>query len=152
MSWTDEMIARLRVLHPKLSCARLADTLNAEFGTTFTRNAVIGKSSRLGLGTAWQPANRVKPQSRTTPFRPPRPVAEPVLPIEQISDLPPDISPCAVTLMKLTAHTCRWPLSDPKTTGFMFCGAQPIDGSPYCPRHYRIAYQPAARNFHRRTA
>ena len=39
---------------------------------------------------------------------------------------------------------CRWPMGDPTTPEFRFCGGKAITGLPYCPHHSRIAYQPAA--------
>ena len=49
-----------------------------------------------------------------------------------------------VTLMELRESMCRWPMGDPTTPEFRFCGARtPIGGGPYCDHHSRIAYQPA---------
>jgi len=36
--------------------------------------------------------------------------------------------------------SCCWPLGDPGTPGFHFCGAAPIPGKPYCQEHASIAY------------
>lgn len=50
----------------------------------------------------------------------------------------------SVSLMELNAHMCRWPLGDPTSKQFRFCG-QPVDhGTPYCADHGRVAYQPAS--------
>ena len=49
-----------------------------------------------------------------------------------------------VTIMELREAMCRFPLGDPATPEFRFCGAQAITGLPYCPHHAQIAYQPAA--------
>jgi len=49
-----------------------------------------------------------------------------------------------VTLMQLREAMCRWPLGDPTTPSFRFCGAAPAMGLPYCAHHAQIAYQPAA--------
>lgn len=35
---------------------------------------------------------------------------------------------------------CCWPLGDPGTPGFHFCGAPPLVGKPYCETHCQIAY------------
>jgi GcrA cell cycle regulator len=49
-----------------------------------------------------------------------------------------------VTIMELRDSMCRWPMGDPTTPEFRFCGGKAITGLPYCPHHSRIAYQPAA--------
>ncbi|MDI2090979.1 GcrA family cell cycle regulator [Commensalibacter oyaizuii] len=35
---------------------------------------------------------------------------------------------------------CCWPIGDPGTKDFHFCGAQAIPGKPYCLEHVQIAY------------
>ena len=50
-----------------------------------------------------------------------------------------------VTIMMLTEQTCRWPIGDPGSEGFTFCGRRSDTGVPYCTTHARIAYQPAER-------
>jgi len=49
-----------------------------------------------------------------------------------------------VTLMDLRESMCRWPMGDPTSPDFRFCGARsPIGAGPYCAYHSRVAYQPA---------
>ncbi|AQS88428.1 hypothetical protein AA101099_1584 [Neoasaia chiangmaiensis NBRC 101099] len=36
--------------------------------------------------------------------------------------------------------SCCWPLGDPGTPGFRFCGAKPVPGKPYCAEHAALAY------------
>lgn len=36
--------------------------------------------------------------------------------------------------------SCCWPLGDPGTPGFHFCGATPLPGKPYCAEHAAMAY------------
>lgn len=48
-----------------------------------------------------------------------------------------------VTIMELREFMCRWPLGDPTTPEFRYCGARANEGLPYCPHHAQIAYQPA---------
>ena len=36
--------------------------------------------------------------------------------------------------------TCQWPIGDPGTPDFHFCGASPLSGKPYCAEHAAIAY------------
>jgi len=36
--------------------------------------------------------------------------------------------------------TCCWPLGEPGTKDFHFCGGEPIPGKPYCSEHASLAY------------
>ena len=49
-----------------------------------------------------------------------------------------------VTIMELREYMCRWPMGDPTTAEFRFCGGRSQTGMPYCSYHSRIAYQPAS--------
>lgn len=45
-------------------------------------------------------------------------------------------------LLELTERTCKWPIGDPATDDFFFCGL-PCQGSkPYCENHVAVAFQP----------
>ena len=55
-----------------------------------------------------------------------------------------------VTIMMLTEQSCRWPIGDPGSEGFSFCGKRSETGIPYCGHHARIAYQPVERRRDRR--
>jgi GcrA cell cycle regulator len=48
------------------------------------------------------------------------------------------------TLLDLDSHTCRWPVGDPGSCDFFFCGAPPRSGRPYCAEHCARAYVPSA--------
>jgi GcrA cell cycle regulator len=37
---------------------------------------------------------------------------------------------------------CKWPIGDPATDDFTFCGRRSTDDGPYCVEHARVAYQP----------
>ena len=49
-----------------------------------------------------------------------------------------------LNLMELTERTCKWPIGDPSTTDFWFCGHQAENGKPYCETHVSIAFQPVS--------
>jgi GcrA cell cycle regulator len=49
-----------------------------------------------------------------------------------------------VTIMELREAMCRFPLGDPTTPEFRFCGTQASTGLPYCAHHAQIAYTPVA--------
>jgi hypothetical protein len=44
-----------------------------------------------------------------------------------------------VTFLELEPHHCRYPIGDPKTKEFRFCGALRLDNMPYCARCLEIA-------------
>ena len=46
-------------------------------------------------------------------------------------------------LLELNEDTCRWPIGDPGSAEFFFCGGQSLTSLPYCAYHSRVAYQPA---------
>ena len=155
MSWTDERVEQLKKLWADgLSASQIA----AELGG-ITRNAVIGKVHRLGL------SGRAKSSSSGAPR--PRKARSPAhmlrigrgairgntalahaydLEIEAEPELLDNIIPIGQrrTLLELNEQTCRWPVGDPGSTDFFFCGGNAIMGLPYCGYHARIAYQPAA--------
>ncbi len=47
-----------------------------------------------------------------------------------------------LTLMELTERTCKWPVGDPATEDFWFCGLPTQQGKPYCEAHVGVAFQP----------
>ncbi|MFG1241232.1 GcrA family cell cycle regulator [Xanthobacter sp. V7C-4] len=161
MSWTDERVELLKKLWSEgLSASQIATELGE-----VTRNAVIGKVHRLGLsGRAKSPAPApARPRSKTD--RPERPEARPNRPATigntvlaaEPEDMPEEapapapapkasdnVVPMAqrCTIMNLTESTCRWPLGEPGTESFHFCGGKSNPGTPYCTVHARMAYQP----------
>ncbi|MGR3712640.1 MAG: GcrA family cell cycle regulator [Shimia sp.] len=102
-----------------------------------------------------------KPEPKTEPAVAPRPaqsLRKAIIPAGQ--PLPPqpsanEISPEALakvnevektakklTLMELTERTCKWPVGDPATDEFWFCGLPVQAGKPYCEAHVGVAFQP----------
>jgi GcrA cell cycle regulator len=160
LGWTDERVALLRRLWED---GQSASKIAAQLGGV-TRNAVIGKVHRLGLagrarggeeGPAAAPPSKVveiETAIAVVETQAPEPVA--ILSHRPAPDFPPPaaavpIEPVAiplsqrVTIMDLRESMCRWPLGDPTTPEFRFCGARSITGLPYCTHHAEIAYQPA---------
>ena len=157
MSWTDERIELLSKLWLEGSSA---SQIAAILANGVTRNAVIGKVHRLGLSgrakTGTQANTRPKPkvtrgpsqrptqpmvrgntalalQTRPAPAPVQRPTQDVVIPISE-----------RVTIMELREAMCRWPIGDPGSVEFRYCGSKsPGGGEPYCVPHQRIAYQPA---------
>src|SRR6056297_991247 len=55
-----------------------------------------------------------------------------------------------LSLMELTARTCKWPVGDPATEDFWFCGLPSQAGKPYCEAHVGVAFQPMSSRRDRR--
>ena len=53
-------------------------------------------------------------------------------------------------LMELTERTCKWPIGDPATDDFWFCGLAAQPGKPYCEAHVGVAFQPMSARRDRR--
>lgn len=45
-----------------------------------------------------------------------------------------------LSLLQLNEHTCKWPIGDPLSKDFYFCGQASNEGIPYCEFHARRAY------------
>lgn len=100
----------------------------------------------------------------------PRPPVQPVVPRPRSHDQPQppqppgsEISPEAManlaevakrarklSLMQLTERTCKWPVGDPATEDFWFCGLAATPGKPYCETHVAVAFQPMSARRDRR--
>lgn len=150
--WTDERVELLKKLWAEgLSASQVAKQLGG-----VTRNAVIGKIHRLGLSgrATTNRAPRARPAApRAAAPRPaqtaaPRPVeakeeAPTVREPMPRTELPVEIEPGKrATVLTLTEHTCKWPIGDPGTEEFHFCGRRADPSMPYCAEHARLAYQP----------
>ncbi len=55
-----------------------------------------------------------------------------------------------ISLMELTERTCKWPIGDPATSDFWFCGLPTQTGKPYCEAHVGVAFQPLSTRRDRR--
>jgi GcrA cell cycle regulator len=104
---------------------------------------VLGNLHRLGLlgsrpkSTARPP--RVKPPATLRRRRDPPARAQ----IAEVARSPLPEGPGLVAgVRELRPRCCRWPIGDPRSPDFTFCGRQTGSG-PYCPAHRRLAYRPA---------
>jgi len=159
MSWTDDRVEQLKQHWLEgLSASKIASLL----GDGLTRNAIIGKVHRLGLaGRAKSPSStpvRPRPVSHAASHRPsaPRPPVAPrivrgatALAIASPAMVDPEpetfesvVLPMSlrVTIVELKEAMCRWPLGDPSSPEFRYCGS-PALGGPYCAHHAALAYQ-----------
>ncbi|MFY0617792.1 GcrA family cell cycle regulator [Shimia sp.] len=73
---------------------------------------------------------------------PPQPSANEISPeaLAKVNEV--EKSAKKLTLMELTERTCKWPVGDPATSEFWFCGLPVQAGKPYCEAHVGVAFQP----------
>ncbi len=57
-----------------------------------------------------------------------------------------------LSLLELTERTCKWPIGDPATENFWFCGHPTQPGKPYCETHVSVALQPMSSRRDRRAS
>jgi len=58
------------------------------------------------------------------------------------AELVPENQTTRVQTHELERHHCRWPVKGAAAETY-YCGADRVEGSPYCAEHCRMAYQPA---------
>ena len=148
MLWTAEAIEVLKNL---ALAGRSASVIAATLGVA-SRNAVIGKANRIGI--------RLNGDGRAATFdglqagkhgrRPAR--GEQSL-ASSLSRAPDRKAAWAfaeaevqemrrVGFEDIHESACRWPLGDPMSGDFAYCGLNPAKGRSYCAGHCRMAYQP----------
>jgi GcrA cell cycle regulator len=103
----------------------------------------------------------VRPAVKDTPptVRPPKPGNQPLPPQPSASEISAEalanLAEVAkkakrLSLMQLTERTCKWPVGDPATDDFWFCGLPAVPGKPYCETHVAVAFQPMSARRDRR--
>lgn len=155
--WTPELDTYIteKYLRTKMSFGDIARELNRDMRTNFTRNAVIGRVTRLKL-TRRNPSNPVQPSlascvssiAEVKTARPPRnqhqrsisptrlsprlPPAPPPPPEEPTEPAPEG----GVDLLELNDACCRWPLGPMHARPpYRFCGGAVVAGKSYCKEH-----------------
>lgn len=66
--------------------------------------------------------------------------ARPSAPVSQRKVAPPRRVRDTLDRPSRQGPTCQWPIGDPGTPDFHFCGATPLSGKPYCAEHAAVAY------------
>lgn len=114
--WDEERLAKLKQLWAEgMSVTRIGIALGV------TRNAVVGKAQRIGL-----------PRRKS--------------PIPELKD--PGVAGRRRSLQTVARQwvrtRCSWPLGDPQSGDFRFCGEPVSSGRPYCEHHCEQAYNTGA--------
>ncbi len=81
---------------------------------------------------------------------PPQPSANEISPEALASVREVEKKAKKISLMELTERTCKWPVGDPATDDFWFCGLAVQPGKPYCEAHVGVAFQPMSSRRDRR--
>ena len=137
LTWSDDRVEQLKKLwEGGLSASQIA----AELGNV-TRNAVIGKVHRLGLsGRAKSPSSAAPRQRKARPaqqmMRVSRPVSRGNTALAHAFDVEMEPDPIAydnvvpmsqrLSLLELNEATCHWPIGDPSSSEFFFCGGRAL--------------------------
>ncbi len=165
MLWTAEAVEDLKKLALEgKSAAGIAAALGVG-----SRNAVIGKASRIGIkltgggracASSKTGAAARRAQWERLANHPPGP-AKPNSTLALAGD--PRVAAGAgrdawafgeaevgemrrLRLEEIRESACRWPLGDPRSGDFAYCGLTPAEGQSYCAGHCRMAYRsPQAR-------
>lgn len=139
--WSEDRVSTLKALWLEgLSASQIAAQLGG-----VTRNAVIGKVHRLGLSGRALPSAPPRGALTRTSQAPRRAAPRPKVRVRTGAAAEQTGSPMggpglASSLAELGAHLCKWPIGDPKSAAFTFCGRSA--SGPYCPIHAAQAYRP----------
>jgi len=160
--WSDDVVQSLRRLWAEGHSA-------AEIGRRIgvSKNAAVGKAHRLGLPGRPSPIAKEnmplkRPAKHTTvprlagivpvdvttptPTRTPVPVrttapgTSPTPPKPAIGCIPPQPDETLRSVDRRPGGTCCWPIGEPGSTTFRFCGVSVQSRAPYCPDHASRAY------------
>jgi GcrA cell cycle regulator len=135
-NWDTAAIERLKILWKD---GYSASEVGAFLGVS--RNSVIGKLHRLGL--TGMRRRRTRPEGSKAPrMRAPKPVRrpQPQIPQMRTDKRPPGpLAPFTLSLLELGPRHCKWPSEG--DAPWTFCGAERLEGLPYCGAHHQRAHQ-----------
>ena len=168
MGWTEERVELLKKLWMEgLSASQIAASLgegvtrNAVIGKVH-RLKLSGRakpaSSTPRVRNNPRPARRVSSSSGRSSFSSSRPRSINAAPMlgatalkvseeyeaeayqaTQVEELEIPVEQ-RLSLLQLNEHTCKWPIGDPLSPDFYFCGQSSNEAQPYCEFHSRRAY------------
>ena len=136
--WSSEKEASLeRMWRAGETASVIAQTLHV------SRSAVIGKIFRLRLSAAGGAPAAASPEHRRRGRTKGQAAPSPPSPSPAPPPSPPPSKKRGKSLLELTNGDCRWPIGDPGSKKFHYCGEPGADvelGLPYCRAHMQRAY------------
>ncbi|MCL2749328.1 MAG: GcrA family cell cycle regulator [Alphaproteobacteria bacterium] len=165
IGWTPSVLNKMKsLLERGMSTAEIGKKIG------MSKNAVVGKLNRLGwTGKGKEspakktPAKKeivikVKPAKKAAPKKTPAQVAQEKkaalaaaakdkktaagkTPSKKNLVAHQHMIQHAMELAMLRPDQCRWPIGNPDSDKFHFCGEKVFPGKPYCYEHCRAAYQ-----------
>lgn len=135
-----ELALRALVAEGAGSHSMIAGMLNEQFGSSYSRNAIIGKVSRMGLQSMSirLPVKKAVKEirARSRPPKPPKPKpTEAQIAVFRCVE----VAPKNVALVDLSKDGCRWPYGDGP---FLFCDHPRFGESFYCGPHFALSIGP----------
>lgn len=143
--WSEEETDQLRLLWGQnLTAIEIAAQISRTFdGKRISKSAVLHKARKLGLPNRERSIDSYRPKNRA-----PKKKARKVVPFATIidNDIPPEQRR---TFEQLERGECKWPVGDPGTPEFFFCGGNAFEIGPYCAAHHHRAfgYTPTGKKF-----
>ena len=141
MSWTSTRIAKLKKLWDKgLSTSEIGTKLG------FSKNAVVGKAHRLGLKSRQATTKKIK-RKVTPKLSKGAPAKSTSKSTASAKKAPTKKSQSKIiSILDLKPGMCRWPMEDPRSEEFSFCGEPTFGKKPYCLKHCSQAYTLVAKD------
>jgi GcrA cell cycle regulator len=134
IKWDETRIATLTQMW---SAGYSAGQIAKQMGD-LSRSAVIGKIWRMGLERRRE-ASRYKPVQVKLPKPRPEPLKFAPQPLPRFTE--PTVTPPLKSLLDLEPGDCRYPIGDPRESGFGFCAKPRLSGSVYCAECTDKAYR-----------
>lgn len=102
---------------------------------TPAKKATTDKSVSVKAVPAKKASAPVKTPAPKAPAKKPKPLSNKTLAMHQ------RIIQHSLEMANLKPNQCRWPIGDPDSENFHFCGETVFVGKPYCYEHCKQAYQ-----------
>lgn len=148
MHWTEDMLLALTQLwNEGHSCSIIGSKLG------ISKSAVAGAAHRRGLPQRKSPikgegpevkARREAAKAEAIRRRRMERGLSPEPARRRVQTAPQRYHPIVIPLAP--PRTCHWPVGEPGSKEFTFCGKEAVVGKPYCADHCKVAYVKSPRN------
>ena len=133
IDWTTRDDALREMRANGMSAKTLADRIGV------SQSMVHGRLHKLGIAEPPTPplVTLRPPQGEASRAAPDRPRTTAGRPLVVGAAL--DVAPAPAVRVE-SGRGCCWPIGEPRTPGFRFCGKRAVFGRPYCAGHCQVAY------------